>query len=175
MLCESNNTLSFYINGQCVTQVSYKVPKLRYAVVDLYGQCCEVELKPLAEGSPESKPPLSFVSAALHDIEPTSPSSVKQKLQPWKKRDKALDTPTSASLMTIRSRQGGILGACVHHTRSDVSPAHKCHYQDLCERFVRNLAIPGRHSSHDPSANQWHASLSELNSNKTIRSLTQNQ
>ena len=154
MLCESNNTLSFYINGQCVTQVSYKVPKLRYAVVDLYGQCCEVELNPLTEGSPESKPPLSSVSAPLHDIEPTSPSSVKQKLQPWKKQDKALDTPTlemSSSLMKIRSRQGGILGVSAHHTGSDVSPVHKCHYQDLCERFVRNLAIPGRQSSHDPN------------------------
>ena len=135
-----------------MTQVSYKVPKLRYAVVDLYGQCCEVELKPLTEGSQESKPPLSSVSAPLHDIEPTSPSSVKQKLQPWKKRDEALDTPLEMSSSLVKmSRQGGILGASAHHTRSDVSPALKCHYQDLCERFVRNLAIPGRQSSHDPN------------------------
>ena len=159
-----------------MTQVSYKVPKLRYAVVDLYGQCCEVELKPLTEESPESKP---SVSAPLHDIEPTSPSSVKQKLQPWKKQDKALDTPTlemSSSLMKIRSKQSGILGVSVYHTGSDVSPAHKCHYQDLCERFVRNLAIPGRRRvAMIPSVNQLHASLSELNSNKAIRSLTQNQ
>ena len=147
MLCEPNNTLSFYINGQCVAQVTYKVPKLRYAVVDLYGQCCEVEIKPLTKESQESKPPLSSVNAALHDNEPTSPSSVKEKLQPWKKQDKARDTPTlemSSSLMKIRSRPGINLSASTRHTKPNASPTRKCHYQDLCERFVKNLAIPGR-------------------------------
>ena len=144
MLCEPNNTLSFYINGQCVAQVTYKVPKLWYAVVDLYGQCCEVEITSLTKESQESKPPLSSVNATLHDNEPTSPSLVKEKLQPWKKQDKVRDTPSLETSSSLRNRPGTNLSAIARHTKPNVSPVCKCHYQDLCERFVKNLAIPGR-------------------------------
>lgn len=54
ILCKSRDrTLHFFIND---THLEVKLPKgdvrlpsTRYAVVDLYGQCCAVELKPLQE------------------------------------------------------------------------------------------------------------------------------
>lgn len=159
VLCESNTTLSFYINGQCRTRVPCNIPKLRHAVVDLYGQCCEVELKPLIQLSPESGLSLASVNTTSRDSEPTSPSLVRQKLQPWKKRkalkpDKEEEVSSAAALDATSSLQKGqdvFLGVNVHPTvcRSTKSNGStwKCHYQDLCERFIKSLAIPGSHLS----------------------------
>ena len=155
MLCEAN-TLSFYVNGRCRTQVPCNIPKIRYAVVDLYGRCCEVELKPLTQISPESGLPLASVNTTSHDSELTSPSVVRQKLQPWKKRkvpkpDREEKVSNAAALDPTSSLQRGrevLLGVNAHQTvgrsaKLNVSIC-SCQYQDLCERFVKSLAIPGR-------------------------------
>ena len=50
----SSGTDTWYLvlNGRIVHKLAVKVPRERYAVVDVYGQCIEVELLPLRDATP---------------------------------------------------------------------------------------------------------------------------
>ena len=48
IVCTSSGTLQFYVNGQLKGELlNEKVPKLRHALVDLYGSCVRIKLLPL--------------------------------------------------------------------------------------------------------------------------------
>ena len=48
IVCTSSDILLFYVNGRLKGKLlNKKVPKLRYALLDLYGCCEQVKLLPL--------------------------------------------------------------------------------------------------------------------------------
>lgn len=55
----SSGTDTWYLvrNGHIVHKLANKVPRERYAVVDMYGQCIEVELLPLRDATPLKEKP----------------------------------------------------------------------------------------------------------------------
>lgn len=46
------DTWYLVLNGRKIHKLAVKVPRERYAVVDVYGQCVEVELLPLRDAAP---------------------------------------------------------------------------------------------------------------------------
>ena len=46
------DTWYLVLNSRIVHRLAVKVPRERYAVVDVYGQCVEVELLPLRDATP---------------------------------------------------------------------------------------------------------------------------
>lgn len=47
-MCTSSGVLQFYVNGHLKGKLlNEKLPKLRHALVDLYGSCVQVKLLPL--------------------------------------------------------------------------------------------------------------------------------
>ena len=64
------DTWYLVINGRNIHRLAVKVPHERYAVVDVYGQCVEVELLPLRDAAPlRDTAPLRDV-APLRDTAP---------------------------------------------------------------------------------------------------------
>ena len=47
-----SDTWYLVLNGRNIHRLAVKVPRERYAVVDVYGQCVEVELLPLRDAAP---------------------------------------------------------------------------------------------------------------------------
>ena len=47
-----SDTWYLVLNGRNIHRLANKVPRERYAVVDVYGQCVEVELLPLRDAAP---------------------------------------------------------------------------------------------------------------------------
>ena len=58
IVCSSSGILQFYVNGHLKGRLlNGKVPKLRYALVDLYGCCERVRLLPLEKAPLQAKLP----------------------------------------------------------------------------------------------------------------------
>ena len=59
VVCTSSGVLLFYVNGHLKGKLlKNKVPKLRYALVDLYGCCDQVKLLPLEKAPTERELPM---------------------------------------------------------------------------------------------------------------------
>ena len=62
IVCTSSGTLLFYVNGHLKGKLlKDKVPKLRHALVDLYGCCDQVKLLPLEKAPSERELPMKSV------------------------------------------------------------------------------------------------------------------
>ena len=59
IVCTSSGILLFYVNGRLKGKLlKEKAPKLRYALVDLYGCCEQVKLLPLEKAPSERELPV---------------------------------------------------------------------------------------------------------------------
>ncbi len=164
MLCRPSGTLQFYVNGEPIPQPPLKVPKTCYAVVDLYGRCSRVQLQPLIV--------VPLTNGKYLTSSSSSPSNrghchSRARSLGWKSsshksdRDKQGSSVEFTSLSCLSKH-----GACtrlsgdveLHYPSAQVvgrrllglSPglersrhALLCPYWQLCERFLRSLAIPG--------------------------------
>lgn len=143
ILCKANGTLHLFINGHNVAHIPSKVPKNRYAVVDLYGRCCEVELKPLMAVPKKTSHSLSAVATHPHSANRHSDQSSPAARVKWLKQHQG-----SAGIVTVengspsKGSEESPMDLRVHvppvKTRQNV-----CAYQQLCERYVKTLGIPG--------------------------------
>ena len=66
IVCTSSGILLFYVNGYLKGKLlKEKVPKLRYALVDLYGCCEQVKLLPLEKAPSERELPVKGLYSLL--------------------------------------------------------------------------------------------------------------
>ena len=131
VLCRSNGIVHFYIDGVHVPPTPHKVPKTRYVVIDLYGQCCEVELKPLTSMAAGRIPlPRNAASPSLQAQPRTKGSSSVSRMQKMEAQK--------------HSEQNGTQGTVVRKVSSGLRKSLPCAYHQLCERFLKSLALPGK-------------------------------
>lgn len=162
--CQDNNSIFFFIDGHIVHTVEASLPQLVYALVDLYGPCCEVKVQPLQKLEPRSLSEVTQQVAPVDIASPgpgLSPSSTHQTLPG--------SSNTSAKWVNLKIGSRGcapLVGEVTAEERPqdsvavelDDSPRPKqpsllevgarggaggCGYQALCRRFVESLAIPG--------------------------------
>ena len=66
VVCTPSGVLLFYVNGQLKGKLlKEKIPKLRYALVDLYGCCDQVKLLPLEKAPTEREFPKKSVCSMV--------------------------------------------------------------------------------------------------------------
>ena len=66
IVCTSSGVLLFYVNGHLKGKLLQdKVPKLRHALVDLYGCCDQVKLLPLEKAPSERELPMKSVCTCV--------------------------------------------------------------------------------------------------------------
>ena len=65
IVCTSSGILLFYVNGHLKGRLlNGKVPKLRYALVDVYGSCERVRILPLEKAPVQAKLPKKGLHSA---------------------------------------------------------------------------------------------------------------
>ena len=68
IVCTSSGVLLFYVNGHLKGKLLKDiVPKLRHALVDLYGDCDQVKLLPLEKAPSERELPMESVCVYIVD------------------------------------------------------------------------------------------------------------
>ena len=139
LLYKSSGTLHFFLNGTPVAKFSCTVPTGAYGLVDLYGQCVKVALRPLTPWSEDTSylRNASLNQQKLFSIQAGATGSVLDLLLPT-----GADTTAAAAaavLPVVPRRQGG--------SNWEVQESGKCAYQNLCNRLVCNgLLLPGTYN-----------------------------
>lgn len=161
--CQDNNSILFFIDGHVVHTVEASLPKSVYALVDLYGPCCEVKVQPLQTLEPRS---LSEVPKQVILVDTARPkprqalpvsSSTSETGVNVKTGSRGRGSALSAGAETGEERlqdSGAVeLDESPRPKQSvflevgagmDRGGASGCDYQVLCRRFVKSLAIPGQ-------------------------------
>ena len=166
--CQDNNSIFFFIDGHVVHTVEASLPQSVYALVDLYGPCCEVKVQPLQKLEPRLSSELTqqITPADNSSPGPGLPSSIHQALAgssntsgKWvnmKIGSRGCGSASSSGAVTAeerpqdsgavelddspRPKQPSLLEVGARVGRGG---AGGCGYQALCRRFVDSLAIPG--------------------------------
>lgn len=130
LLCKCSGTLHFFLNGAHIAKLPCTVPKGVYGVVDLYGQCVKVTLKPLTPWSEETS---SYQrNASLNQQRFFSAQAPPFSLQafPSSMPQPAKRPPVQGPSLSPK-RPGLLLGDCSYHS--------------LCNELVRDvLLLPGK-------------------------------
>ena len=159
-----------------MARVTHRIPERRYVVVDLYGQCCKIELKPLAPFNGKLSQTLLCEGVQLQGVdaprnsEQTQPKQhiAKEKANSYlpsrDSKDPLCKVPSRASTLVVNGpiasltssegltpQQAKQLLAANKRANSKLSKQKNrqlsssgCQYQQLCQNFVRSLALPGK-------------------------------
>ena len=170
ILCRLQS-LHFFVNGSHVARLTQRIPERRYVVVDLYGQCCKVELKPLVPLNAKLSQLLAAEVVQLQEVdaprkfEPTQPKqhTVKEKVNSFvPSKDGHYQLPSRAvangpvasltgvsnSSKDLTPQQAKQLWAASKHAKLSLQKngqlsSSGCQYQQLCQNFIKSLLLPG--------------------------------
>ena len=159
----TDDSVLFFVDERLVCRVDAKLPQACYALVDLYGPCCEVKVQPLHPVLPEALKLVAIANGA--QPQPTSSSPLLDQARPIS------GTPVAARTTVLGKRDSVstsvvINGRLIDSMAGDLddSPRSKlppvamgagdgrgtsvCSYRKLCGRFLKSLAIPGQWTWH---------------------------
>ena len=163
VLIMSRTSLHFFID-QAHIQIelprNLKLPKQRYAVVDIYGKCSKIQLHPtryikdteLSSPAHTLKLPYEALSNRLR----TRVVSCKKNLSKKKEPLVASSTVEHVSQLLLPSNDvhnpssvdtgTAVVSkpvSLVNHRENSVDHQSSCEYQIICERFLQSLNLPG--------------------------------
>lgn len=136
IMCGRDRTLHFFIGHKhleiALPDGNVRLPKTRYAIVDLYGQCCSVQLRPLQDGAAVGGADIS-ISVEAEDL-----LHVKRQ----KVREKQLQKPVGADREPVK-QDPRVSAIGPERSASKPRADLDCEYYKLCQYFLRLLSVPG--------------------------------
>ena len=143
IMCTSHRTLHFFVNHKHVeirlSEGEGRLPHTRYAVVDLYGQCSSVVLKPAQEKGAMATADVS-ISVQAEDLLHVKRSKVSEKRSRQEKPVVDVGEPAKPVPPQVP----------VHRPRDSDEPGSRprtdqdCDYYKICRCFLNQLSVPGK-------------------------------
>ena len=161
ILCESHNrTLHFYINHTHLEiklpEGDVRLPSNRYALVDLYGQCRSVELKPLLDLHGEVKDADVSISLSVEDLSHVRKHKHRHQVGGAKQEvphppDHQIPPDNFDLARSVEEREEERItpnSGAVSFTPPPPTSYQDCDYYKLAKAFLSHLPVPRMYDSH---------------------------